>query len=68
MAFTTNKHDTRNGLTILMLMLVLLAGSASAEIIKHLEFDVDGSLPSDDPQIAVTADDVSFGELKALFR
>ena len=48
------KHGIRASM-VMLLLAILLATSASAEIIKHLEFDTDGSLPSDDPQIAFTA-------------
>ena len=37
------KHGIRASL-VLLLLAILLATSASAEIIKHLEFDTDGEL------------------------
>jgi hypothetical protein len=37
--------------TLLFLCLSLLAGAAQAQIVKNLEFDVDGALPSDDSDI-----------------
>jgi len=45
----------RSNIAMMTLLAIMMATSASAEIIKHLEFNTDGSLPSDDPQIAFTA-------------
>ncbi len=55
MKSTATAHDKLYGIIVLALLTVLVAGSASAAIIKHFEFNADGVLPSDDPDIAYHA-------------
>lgn len=55
MMSTEFKHSQRSSVVMTTLLAILLASNASATIIKHLEFNTDGSLPSDDPEIAFLA-------------